>query len=236
MIKAYHRVSSNSVYEEILDAGAILPAAFRVDPDQAIEICQRELDGIGHQNHEARRGLERLIDERVSEIASIQARDGIRPSKTSPTMLFCVDFLAGDFMNVFLTPGGFTNAAMARAWPVTGFAFDALELIRRGAEYRSEDLLFHFRNVVSQALRSDFGEYGAYEFLKLGLEEEHRKALNDNDALEALQAFENTSHNPTGHREKHWPANAEVVWRGPLPIDLAKEFWVDKKIVEAGVA
>lgn len=236
MIKAYHRVSSNAVYGAILEAGAILPAAFRVDPDQAIEICQRELDGIGHQNHEARRGLERLIDERVSEIASIQARDGIRPSRTSPTMLFCVDFLAGDFMNVFLTPGRFTNAAMARAWPASGFAFDALELIRRGAEYRSEDLLFHFRNVVSQTLRSDFGEHGAYEFLKLGLEEAHRRALSGDDAIEALQIFRNTPHEPSGRREKSWPANAEIVWRGPLPIDLATEFWVDKEIVETRVA
>jgi hypothetical protein len=236
MVKAYHRVSSNSAYEAILGIGAILPAAWRMHSDQALYLCEGELEDISGQKPEARQGVDRLLHERIREISDLQKREKLNPPLTHTTMLFCADLIAGDFMNVFLSPGGFTNAMAARGWPLSGFAFDAEELIRLGAEYRPEDLGFHFKSAINSTLRSDFGKHGAYEAVKISLEEKRLKVLKGNDVLKAMKIFDKPSHDPTAHREYDWPANPEIVWHGPLPLDLAVEFWMNGKRVEGRAA
>jgi hypothetical protein len=235
VIKAYHRASSNDAYEAILKIGAILPAAWRIHSDQALYMCEGELEQIYGQKPEGREGLERLLKEQAEAISELQKREGVKPPKNPATMLFCADLIAGDFMNVFLSPGGFTNMTIARGWPLSGFSFDAEELIRRGAEYRPEDFGHSFGHSVRDALRSGDADE-AYEIAKRKMEEQHRWALKGDEALDAIQVFDNPSHDPTTHKEYAWPSDAEVVWRGPLPLDLAVELWVSGKLVETRVA
>lgn len=236
VIKAYHRVSSNAASEAILKIGAILPAAWRMHSDQALYMCEEDLEKFIGQQSEARSGVDMLLHERIREISELQKHEGLNPPTIPATMLFCADLIAGDFVNVFLSPGGFTNAMAARGWPLSGFAFDAEELIRRGAEYRPEDLGFRFRNAISNTLKSDFGKHSAYEAIKITLEEKRVDVLKGDDALKALKLFDKPSHDPTAHREYDWPANPEIVWHGPLPLDLAIEFWMNGKLVEARAA
>lgn len=236
MIKAYHRVSSDEAYEAILSIGSILPAAYRIDPDQAVEMCEKELGDIGFQTTEARRGVARLLDERVREVIELQERESVRSARAPATMLFCADLLAGDFMNVFLSPGGFTSASLARGWPLSGFGFDAEELVRRGAEYRPQDLLFSFRHAVAKTMRTGLGEQESYKAVKQELERQRHGTLYEDAALEALKVFDDPAHDPTSHKKYDWPSNAEVVWTGPLPLDLAVEVWGSGELLETRVA
>lgn len=43
MIKAYHRVSSNDALHAIMDAGQIVPAAYRLDPARIWNLCQEDV-------------------------------------------------------------------------------------------------------------------------------------------------------------------------------------------------
>jgi hypothetical protein len=235
MIKAYHRVSSNTAYETILGIGAILPAAWRMHADQALYMCEEELEN-SEQQPESRRGVDRLLHEQIREISELQKREGLNLLKTQSTMLSCLDLIAGDFMNVFLSPGGFTNATIARGWPLSGFAFDAEDLIRRGAEYRPRDFLSQYRGAVSGTLRSGLDEDRAYAAARASLDIAKAGTLTGDEALKALAIFEGPEHDPTGYKKYDWPSDAEVVWRGPLPIDLAVELWVGGKILETRVA
>lgn len=230
-IKAYHRVSSNDVLQIITDLGVILPAAYRMDPDQARQLCRAELN---KRNPPAavRLGIDRLLDERVEEIAALQEREWIRPPKTEGgSMFMCDDLLSGDFMNIFLTPGGFTGAMIARGWPLSGFEFDAEELIRRGAQYRKEDFLWGYKSALLKALESSSGP-DTYATLKADLAAVQTRAKYGDEAVEELAIFDVPGHDPTTHGEYAWPSSAEVVWPGPLPLELATAVWHNGKILE----
>jgi hypothetical protein len=230
MIKAYHRVPSNKAFHEILKAGALLPAVYRAHPEAVVEACTQEMNKIVEASMTpARAGVTRILEERVDQIEAIQEQEGITPIPNPDSMLWCADLAGGDFQRVFLTPGVFVGDSAARGWPLTGFAFDAEELIQKGAEYRREDFLSDFRFALRKVLESDLSEEEAYAQASQNIDLVLDQALDGETALEAIQIYDDPSKDPREHPKYDWPSRSEVVWTGPLPLDLAVEFWLNGK-------
>jgi len=210
MIQAYHYVEppplGQITVSELLEKGAIFPAAFRVQPDIIEHRCEQEMDiyqDIGTPM--GLRGLRILMAERSREVADVSS------GTTRGTGFYCEDLLAGDALLVFLSVSKW-GIADAEVIP-NGFVFDAEEIIRRGASLRMGDLQMNFGYAIENALMRDYpSPAAARDSLKRALAAVlARYQFSGNRALRLLRK------DPAAYRE--------IVFPGPIALDWAIEAW-----------
>jgi hypothetical protein len=232
-IKAYHQVGTEgmakgkkaAVFDIIANEGLISPAIKRVERGEMWEECygdtytERILDKYGEATPYAIQALERLADGWLKKL----------PEKGSRSTNFnCRDMIAGDFNRIFLS---FTDFYYIGSEGKTGFVFDALELIRRGASFRPRDLLGLIDQGIDAASRY---EYKSVEEAAAAIERRIAFELADQEILgeEALRSIEECV-SGTGDYEGTTPGcyAGELVWQGALSLSLAKEAWRNGKRV-----
>ena len=232
LIKAYHQVGTDSMSSEdraglldlILGIGDVLPATQRVQRKEMYDECfnmkSEVTDPIYRKfpdaTPKAMKALEQMAREWVNRL----------PEEGSAYSLFnCTDLLAGDLDNIFLSVDSWYQAVD------NGFVFDAEELLLKGAHFRHTDLLGHFDEAIQEAVGRDYPTVKEARWMIEGL---LTGVLDDRatrgkegifdlwDCVEAAGDYEGSS--PGCHR-------GEVVWTGPLPVDLAIEIWREGKLI-----
>jgi len=235
VFKAYHQVRQPADVDAILETGAVLPLIRFIEPSQVRASCADFLRAFRSRHRQEPRkvamaGFGAVIEEAIDAIQRRQEGLGIRPAglpwkstgwsgeggEVPATNLQCEDILAGDITFVFLSPGYWTND-----WRPSGFGFDAEELVRRGAVVRPEDFLARFIRHIESVLMK---EWGSPEEAKTEIERGLARIVEDEqiygaDALAALRRFDRQD------VRKLRAAGPEIVWLGPLPVDLAVEVW-----------
>lgn len=209
MIKAYHSIYRTPL-EEIVQAGVILPAAFRVDPDVLEGHCESLIDEIRETafdeggNWTAVKGIELLINNRLKEMASVSLQN------TEETGFYCADLLARDVYSVFMSIGDWED--FGRKHP-TGFVFDAEELINKGAIVRIGDLLQEYDDIITDMLWSKYkSPEKVMNILNNRLEEAKRE--NEISGIRAINYIRSSL-----------KVYNELTYPGPLNLGLAKEVW-----------
>lgn len=236
MIKAYHRVSSNSALKSIMDAGQIVPAAYRLDPDRITDLCKEDMGPGLDMASPGGKAISDLTEEAVAYFGDMQR--GLHAEKTRATALKCVDILSGDAGRVFLSPGTWSEAGRGLGWPLSGFVFDAEVLVEGGAVLRKRDFFSHYQRVLRDLLENKSIQSAdeAKELFLSGIQAIHGKQLRDGAAADAIRRYEVPD--DKGHlkpyelqRDLGWSVQEELVWGGPLPLDLAIEIWQDDELI-----
>ena len=143
------------------------------------------------------------MEKRQKEIAAVSSRE------TDETGLFCGDFLAGDAFSVFLSTGWWGR--IDENLTPNGFVFDAEDLIRRGAVVRG-DLLSSYDYTIPEAAWLE----GSAASIRRQLER-HLDELQKENELKGDAAITHLKKDPD-----EWE---ELVFRGPIDLDLAVEMW-----------
>jgi len=216
MIKAYHQVGSDEWdpeelrdgLAEVLSQGRIEPASMRMDRHEMEVECFSGKSRGGTLRQKFPKG-----DPKVWKALEQLAREKIEalPDSGFTHGLFnCLDLIAGDFDFIFMRPGGWYSVD-------NGFVFDAEQLLKKGAYYRQSDLLRGYHVAVEGVLKDRHDSVDAAREdleLELGAIQDHFQSTG----REAIRSL----------RQGAGP-NAEIVWRGPLPLDLAIEVWENGK-------
>lgn len=209
--KAFHAVSGGpSAVQRLLDEGDLRPALEHTNPDVAARLCagwveEAEKDDSG-AFPDAIQSLKDLIEERLDEIASI-------PPYSEGSRFDCEDFLAGDYDNVFLSVDWWHQALSTEEVDrISGFVFDAENLIMKGGMFRPQDMIDEYWQTLSDFLYKPDGRKTA-EALKNRFQRVRRKyEIGGSRAIAAL-------------RRKGYEGLAEILFPGRLPLDLAIEIW-----------
>jgi hypothetical protein len=216
-IKAYHMIfGGKAALDRVLDEGAILPLAYRADPDQIKKHCQEYVSSL-RSDRFGREALHAVLDE---ELSKMTRRPGWTPEGT---FLWCTDIVAGDAWNVFLAPFDWTWGTEDG---VTGLVFDAEKLISLGARYRPHDFMYIWEDAI--ALRSKAkSTRDAEESLRESLKEARKTAKKIEASGEAAILGLETARQWLASGQGYPETDAgELVWRGPLPVELATEIWL----------
>lgn len=208
--KAFHAVSGGpAAVRRLLDGGELRPAWEHTNPDAAAQLCagwveEAEKDGSGAVPA-AIQALKDLIEERLDEIASV-------PPYSEGSRFQCEDLLAGDYDNVFLSVDEWHQAlSTEEVERVSGFVFDAENLIKKGGTLRRQDLIDEYWQTLSNFLYKPGGRKTGE--LKKQLGRVRRKyELTGLGALAAL-------------RREGGEAFGEILFPDRLPLDLAVEVW-----------
>lgn len=240
MIPAYHFASATAV-DGILRQGKILPGIYRLDPSIWQWDCDNRIRGLledvanqavlraRHQGAEAAEepmdetalsALHDLVASRADELDRWQKRRRIEARQTK-TEFECFDFLARDLEHVFLA---------AHDWPwfasreVSGFVFDAEELVWHGAVVRPVDLAETYNTEIRKVLERswDSSEAATEAFEAAFAGAKRRNELRGSEALRFLSQAD----------PANWPEPPEVVWPGDLPIDMALSVWKNGERVQ----
>ncbi len=216
VIKAYHHVYQFSVWG-ILKTGSILPAAYRINPQDLVGSCWDQLDFLKEMeldengNPIGRRGVELLIQERVDEILAVSTQE------TDETGFFCGDFLAGDTFSVFFSTGEWGR--VDETVTPNGFVFDAEDLVRRGAALRDGDLLEGYQHhIEGMAWTKARSPEGARIALKRKLSQ-----IQKEFEVKGEQAIRELRKDPNEWRE--------LVFPGPVDLTWATEMWENGALV-----
>ncbi len=221
----------------IVQVGAVLPAVFFLKPDQIFRLCRAvgiTLKALkkGFQGYPmALEGLKEAAAEYAERLAAIQATKGIvapgleefeSSEYRLASDLECEDVLAGDAERVFLSLGQWHTSRSE-----SGFVYDAEVLVGLGAAVRPKDLLHHYTRFVQDVLSnpdwSDPPEAG--DAIAKGLEEiRSRNEIRGSDAVGFLNGLSGAP--------RKVASESEVVWDGPLPVDLAVEIWKSGKEIQ----
>jgi hypothetical protein len=235
MIKAYHRVSSNSALRAIIDAGQVVPAAYRLDPSRIRELCRENIGPWLDTASPAGQAAAELIEEAVTYFEALQE---VGAAKTRATALKCIDILSGDAGRVFLSPGTWSEAGRALGWPLTGFVFDAEVLVENGALLRKWDFFSNYQRVLRDVLEDRLigSVEGAKERFLAGIKAIHDKQLSGADAIDILRRYEIAAGEEhlkpyEMQQRRGFSVQEELVWDGLLPLDLVIEVWQDDMIV-----
>lgn len=207
MSLAYHYVADGSaVLDRVIFQGRISPAVERLDLLAAQLRCGNFMataETRGRVHPFSLDSLQELLEERLGEIDPSEVPEGERTK--SETQFHCVDLLAGDLENVFLS---------VREWPEwlqdpeNGFAFDAAFLVRKGAHIRPFDLIDEYEESIWDALSEDRGKSPA-TLKRLFASIRKKSELSGQKALQHIKDF----------------GLGELVWKGSLPINWAVEIW-----------
>jgi hypothetical protein len=232
MIKAYHRVSSNEALKAILDAGQIVPAAYRLDPARIWDLCQEDVGRTFDMTSPAGLAITELVEEAVAYFEAMQR--GLQVEKTSATALKCIDILSGDAGKVFLSPGTWSEAGRGLGWPLSGFVFDVETLIGNGALLRKWDFFSSYSVALKNAVESASGlpANKIKDQFVAKIESILNRQISGAEAMEILRRYavapgeEHLKPYELRH-ERGWSVQEEIVWDGPLPLDLAIEAWKD---------
>lgn len=206
-VKAFHAVAGNAgAVRRLLDGGFLFPATDRVDPAIAGKICQNRIDELTKPDSEAdpraANVVLALISERLHEITAA-------PPYSEMTKFDCEDLLAGDFKNVFCSIGGWHGAIDEETEDVSGFSFKAADLIRAGGVIRQSDLLDAYWQVLADFLYYEPKGRKTMAALKSAFMDVRRK--NEISGTAALSVL----------RKERWDGLQEIVFPGPLPLELA---------------
>lgn len=226
MVLAYHRVPSNAILDQIASDGQILPAAMRLDPEVIRTQCLEPLENASGPGAEA---VKELVEEAVEFYSQYRG-------EASRTGLLCEDLLAGDGGRIFLSPGNWAESTRALGWPASGFAFDAEALIEQGARFREDDLGSKFKSLLLDVLQnSPSKEEGKENFLEGVRRILDRYEVGGQGALDKIQAYKilpgQEEFHPYERRQSGWARHAEIVWEGPLGLDLIVETWKDDRLI-----
>lgn len=222
MIKAYHSTRTVDALEKILAQGAILPGINRLSEEALRATCGKDTKAYDTHfgpNPIALRAMNQLLDEFIRDHA-----ETLSP-KAGPTALRCSDILAGDAGRVFLSAYRWTLAADVekRGLQKTGFAFDAEDLVRKGAAVRPYDLYGGFDQVLKTEFRKGYASTErAMESIASEL-----SSMIETGSLYGDEAIAYLHKGLTDHQILYEleQEDMEVVWDGPLPIELAIEEW-----------
>lgn len=207
MILAYHYVAGGEdAMKRILMDGKLVPATERIDPLVSRLRCgdfMATAQGRAEAHPYSFDSLEDLLDERIEEIDSSNVPALERTG--SETQFHCVDLLAGDLENIFMS---------VRDWPewlqdpANGFTFDAAFLIKKGARMRPFDLLDDYESAIWEALVLDRGQ-NISDFKRIFRSIQKKNELSGRRALESIK---------DSYR-------GELVFRGEIPVNWAQEIW-----------
>jgi hypothetical protein len=211
-------------------SGQIIPAAFRLHPERLRELCAETLEVGGP----GAAGIMELVDEAAAYFEEVQRQ--FPGPKTYETALKCVDILSGDAGRIFLSPGNWSEAGRALGWPLSGFAFDAEQLIRLGARVRPYDLISHYAVLIRHAMQEEPFGAAAKDRVLAGIRRIHKQGeLSDEAALNAIQVFRinpgEELWRPHERRKYEWPSGMEIVWDGPLSLEYVVEIRRDDELI-----
>ena len=196
--------------DRISAAGVILPSAERMYRSDAIQACDvwwynnvmLDLPFYAGKRTIKDRWRSALLDivwERIDELPEEPA------GKRLPTMIGCLDIMAGDHENVFLAVDAWVS------YPRNGFVFDAFELVAKGAGIRLDDFRDGYRLALTKTGRAkSVGAMRDAILRAIGTVKRHE--LHGREAKEALLRFRHGEY-------------TEVVWPGPLPVEWAMAVW-----------
>lgn len=220
MIKAYHQVGGagqepwkrEALFDQVLKLGEIVPATLRIARSEMNYEC---FNGPASVNLRSRfKDSGRYALEALEEMA-VDVIDQLPEDGSKQTHFNCVDLLAGDLDLVFLS--------IDRWYDVhNGFVFDAVKLIKEGATFRPVDLLGQFDRGLQEISR---GNYPNVSEARYAIEAEIQ------DVLSSGQFFGSQAIRRLKTYVKSKKTLGELVWDGPLPLDLAIEGWKENKLV-----
>jgi len=241
MIKAFHSVGTEhlsqkargAIFDVIVETGAIFPAIFHVERDKMDAQCYRHVTRsirakFLKADPRAWKAMVQIID---------AALDRLPEEGHRQTRFTCVDVLAGDLDRVFL-------GLKWRKLVPNGFVFNAEELLQKGARYRPIDLIQDFHETIKETVLKAYKTVPAAKRALTAALDRHleQQTYTGDEGVHALyecvaDAF-NTFHQleengrASDQEAAIWGcAEAEFVWDGPLPLDLAIEGWRNSKRV-----
>ncbi len=216
MIKAYHQVGVDGMkardisklMERVAKLGRLLPATMRLSRGEMELEC---FDASRFPIRERLKGGRSMMIEVMEDIA--RERISVLPEDGSPQSMFnCIDLIAGDLDLVFLSIGDWY------AIP-TGFVFDAEELLARGAVFRPADIMGELGYRLEEISRWNYGRYAE---ARRAIEEVAQDVIERNSLKGA--AARRAIKRCLKEGEGACPVG-ELVWEGPLPLELAVEAW-----------
>lgn len=216
MAKAYHQVGSDEwgpgerreALHQVLAQGRIEPASMRMDREEMEAECfsgknrgSTLRQRFPKATKKAWAALQEIAHEKVAALPDSGMTHGL---------FNCLDLIAGDFDLIFLRPGNWYSVD-------NGFVFDGQELIQKGARFRRTDLLGGFHAAIEGALSDTYDSVGAAkESIELEIQ-----AILDHFQTRGRAALRAMKDGLTD--------SSEIVWRGPLSLDLAIEVWENGK-------
>lgn len=231
IIKAYHQVGTDSMSPreraallgQILEIGAILPAVERVQHKEMYNECfsetQTETSTIYGRFRSATPKAVKALEEMAFEWIEKLPEEG-----TTHTLFNCVDLLAGDLGNIFLSLGTWYQIP-------NGLVYDAEDLIRRGARFRPFDLLAHFESAIREAISHPYSTVrearNLIESMIHGELEE--RSLSGKAAISELR---NCVAGAEHYKNPGCPSG-EIAWPGRLPVGWALEVWQEGRLMRS---
>lgn len=190
--------------------GEVVPASQRVDYNEMRRECF-----MVHRPSSIYANFElEVTPNAFKAIASIvrrQFRDLPRDGLTS-TRFNCLDLLSRDLDRVFMGLNWYDKGYR------NGFAFDAEEFLIQGAFLRRHDLVDHVRDLVRDVGASRFQSVATAKIAIKGAIDDFliSNSVTGNDGIASLWRC--------AKKQGKCPGG-EIVWDGPLPLDLAIEGW-----------
>jgi len=211
---------SYEAYLKAREIGALLPAIMMLGPEGLIKVCDFQISRSPQIGKIPLLKRELVLDYAASLPPTPMMID---PSTIS---MVCEDFLAGAGESVFLNVPTWQLGMVSKyGGKLNGFAFDAVDLIRRGAKIKKEwyDYEWIFWDIMNEIRgnrswdRMITKDKKAREALKekilSGLQS--AREAKEISGLEAEQFVRNLGHGQT----------VEMTWDGPLSLELAIEDW-----------
>jgi len=216
------------MFDKVRKVGAILPATSRIPAFEMEKECFTTETGTNpiwdlypSKSPEFGKALEEIARERISEL----------PARGSGKSLFnCTDLIAGDLDLVFLSVGGWYMMEEGEGEDAgNGFVFDATQLLEEGGMFRTFDLLGFFGSALEQLASMRYASVAeAKEDIRMALKEiMETRQLSGEDAIGDIWDCVGKAGDYSGNKI----CPGEIVWPGPLSLELALEGWRDGKKV-----
>lgn len=222
MIKAYHQVGTDSMERaarsellaHVIKIESLLPATQRVRRSEMEEECFGDADAMPLHSRFARSNTTTITALRQIARAWVEK---LPENGTTHTLFNCVDILAGDLDRIFMSIGNWYSVD-------TGFVFDAEELMRKGASFRPTDLLGPLDFNIERISKATFPS--VYE-AKVAIQETIDEVLKDHSwsGKKGLSELQKCFAGEGKYYKSEGCVNGELVWDGPLPLELAVEAW-----------
>lgn len=203
--------SRKELFDEIFGSGMILPASAHLAQSAMEYKCL-----TGPQRTTLRSRFPGPSVEALETIVRYLIRQ-LPLEGSTRTHFTCLDLLAGDLDRIFLSVEKWYEAIP------NGFVFDAERLVLEGAAVRPRDLLWRLDMAFVEAMSY---EYPIPEMVGQALNAAIEETLMNGQFFgkDAIVYLRNLT---SGPRVIPGPPleKSEVVWNGPLPLEMALEAW-----------